>query len=106
MHFLSLQGLKRLCSAETMGRGILGFAAVETPRSETFRYNIWTCYGGISQSPVALQLLPCVFSFAGYLFNSCSCRLFDGFTVLLNTNYKCRYIFHVDSLICISVMNR
>lgn len=80
IHFLSLQGLKRLCSAETMGRGILGFAAVETTRSEAFRYNIWTSYGGISQSSSVLQLLLCVLSSTNYLF-----------TVLLNTNSRCRY---------------
>lgn len=41
-------GPKCLCSAETMGRSILGFAAVTATRATPFFYYVWTCHGGNS----------------------------------------------------------
>lgn len=41
-------GPKCLCSEETMGRSILGFAAVKATRATAFFYNVWTCHGGNS----------------------------------------------------------
>ena len=43
-----LSGFKCLCSEETMGRSILGFAAIKGKRLTSFSYDLWTGYGGNS----------------------------------------------------------
>lgn len=39
-------GIECLCSAETMGRNILGSTTTKSAKSAAFHYNIWTCHGG------------------------------------------------------------